>query len=196
MNDDASSNTLSVSSVRTAILVLLLSSGFGASLAAATVNTNGQCTECHADTAKQMPAAGKHAPLGCTTCHAGHPPENRQPYPVCTNCHKPHSDKMTAGDCGRCHRAHSPQSITYDEKLSPDLCRSCHQPVFDVLAAGNPKHRALSCTVCHRVKHKARPACTDCHGRLHPAVYLTKFPQCGQCHHTAHDLNHWPETKK
>jgi hypothetical protein len=33
------------------------------------------------------------------------------------------------------------------------------------------------------------PACSDCHDLPHAEGIHAKFPQCGSCHNTAHDLN-------
>jgi hypothetical protein len=35
------------------------------------------------------------------------------------------------------------------------------------------------------------PECEGCHGTPHPAGIMAKFTKCGDCHHTAHDLNNW-----
>jgi hypothetical protein len=153
-----------------------------------------ECARCHARVcADFQAAAGKHKEIACGDCHHGHPPETADPFPKCTDCHAAHAKEMAESDCGKCHRAHTPAAVTWEATVSSEWCRACHAAAFQELAAGSPKHRAISCAVCHRGKHKAVPACVDCHGRLHPAAILARFPKCGECHHSAHELNHWPE---
>jgi hypothetical protein len=154
------------------------------------------CVKCHANAVKEMTAAGgKHKDVGCTTCHGGHPPAVKQPYPKCGDCHEPHSKEPAAADCGQCHHAHTPAQTRFDARVPAKACGACHAKALSELAATKTRHGTLSCGVCHRETHKATRDCKSCHGRPHPAAIMARFSGCAECHHTAHDLNHWPETK-
>ena len=163
---------------------------------AAAAGSRSNCAKCHSKVHLDFTStAGKHRDMECTDCHQGHPPEVVRPYPKCADCHEPHLKTMTDADCGRCHRAHAPKTVAYAADIPSDWCLACHAPVKEALLTGSPKHAAIPCTVCHRRNHGATSACADCHGRLHPAAIMARFPKCGECHHTAHELNHWPEPK-
>ncbi len=180
----------------------VLAIGAGAALAVAVfaagapVYKEGSCVKCHAAVVKAMTASGgKHLDLECTSCHEGHPPAVKAPYPECGACHKPHSADPAGADCAQCHRAHAPTEVTYAVSVPSPACAACHERPAVELAATATKHGALACTICHRAVHTATLACGDCHGRLHPASIMARFPKCSDCHHTAHDLNRWPEAK-
>jgi len=161
---------------------------------AVAAGSSADCARCHAKESADFPAtAGKHKDMECGDCPHGHPPETAQPYPKCSDCHSPHVNSMTDADCSRCHRAHTPKTVTYQADVPSAWCLACHGQVKAALQAGSPKNAAIPCAVCHRRNHGATSACADCHGRLHPAAIMSRFPKCGECHHTAHELNHWPE---
>ena len=152
------------------------------------------CVKCHKAVVQAMAdAGGKHLDVGCTTCHDGHPPAVEHPFPDCTACHEPHSADPASAACAQCHRAHAPAEVTYAVDVPSPACGACHTDALAELAASTTKHGALPCAVCHRATHGATRTCGDCHGRLHPESIMARFPSCADCHHTAHDLNHWPE---
>jgi predicted CXXCH cytochrome family protein len=147
------------------------------------------CLTCHADQGKELVAApSKHAQVSCNFCHA----DKHGAIPDCTECHKPHSDKMTKADCKSCHQAHMPLTLTYGANVPSIQCAACHGQAFAQLQASPAKHRDVACVTCHANKHKTVPQCSDCHGTPHAEGMHKRFPKCGDCHNTAHDLNNWP----
>jgi hypothetical protein len=152
------------------------------------------CLTCHTSQIKQLrDNKSKHTAQNCTACHDVH-----RKVPECTQCHKPHSADMAATECKKCHKAHMPKAVTYTADIEAKNCAACHKQAFTVLTASKVKHSSLNCAYCHQEKHKMVPKCQDCHGAKHPEGIRAKFPQCGNCHKTAHDLNNWqaaPEPK-
>jgi len=145
------------------------------------------CLLCHARQVGLITQnRSRHTAVGCLGCHEVH-----RKVPLCTQCHKPHSDAMTAAECKKCHKPHLPQVVTYGSDTRSDECGACHGKALALLNASTAAHNGLECASCHQEKHKMVPKCRDCHGSLHPAGITAKFPQCGQCHNIAHDLNHW-----
>lgn len=152
-------------------------------------NVTDACLTCHAQ--KQMAQLtehkSKHSALYCSTCHDVHGKK-----PSCTQCHKPHAADMTADECRQCHKAHMPTDVTYSSNIPSKDCAACHGGVASLLASNPAKHKTLTCAFCHKERHKMIPECQHCHGSPHPSGIMAKFPKCGECHHIAHDLNHWP----
>jgi hypothetical protein len=150
----------------------------------------GVCVNCHAEQVSQLrDNKSKHTALACSTCHDVH-----RKVPQCTRCHKPHSPEMAVSECKKCHKAHMPKVVTYADDIPSRDCAACHEKAFDLLAAGRTRHEALACAFCHRQRHRMVPDCRGCHGSPHPEGIMAKFPECGDCHKIAHDLNNWPET--
>lgn len=150
----------------------------------------GICVNCHAEQVAQLrDNRSRHSALECSSCHEVH-----RKFPECTRCHTPHAADMAASECRKCHNAHMPKAVAYADDLPSKDCGACHGRELGLLAAGGTKHEALACVFCHRQKHKMMPACQDCHGSPHPEGIMAKFPRCGGCHKSAHDLNNWPET--
>lgn len=148
------------------------------------------CLTCHTEQIKVLKGhQSKHSELPCAFCHSVH-----RKKPECTQCHKPHAKGMAATDCNRCHQAHMPNVVTYKENTPSKDCASCHGTAFEELSASKSKHRSITCATCHQDKHKTVPNCQDCHGTPHPPSMMSRFGKCGECHNTAHDLNHWPAT--
>lgn len=144
------------------------------------------CLTCHDQQIVQLrDNKSKHTAQSCTTCHSVH----RQ-VPPCLQCHKAHSAETTADTCKSCHKAHMPTKVAY-ATVPNGYCSGCHKKAVDTLAASTTKHHALACSFCHKEKHKAVPQCLNCHQPKHPAGMLAKFPKCGDCHSTAHDLNNF-----
>jgi len=155
-------------------------------------NITDACVTCHTlQIAQLRDNKSKHSVQNCSSCHSVH----RQ-APKCTQCHQPHSAEMTVTDCKKCHKAHMPKVVTYADDVPSKDCSACHKRAFDLLSSGETKHKAFACAFCHQEKHKTVPNCQDCHGSLHPAGIMAKFPKCGDCHSIAHDLNNWPVTKE
>ena len=151
----------------------------------------GVCLNCHTQQDAQLREhKSRHSTIACTTCH----PVHRQ-IPQCTQCHKPHSAEMVVADCKKCHKAHMPKPATYAADTPSKDCGSCHKKAFDLLSSSEAKHRPLACASCHQGRHKMIPDCKDCHGAPHAAGIMAKFPKCGHCHNTAHDVNNWPATQ-
>jgi hypothetical protein len=150
-----------------------------------TPNITDACLTCHTPQIEQLRKnKSKHTALDCSGCHDVH-----RKIPQCTQCHKPHSNEMTAADCKKCHKPHMPAVVTYAADIPSKDCGACHSKVLNLLTSSKTKHTALSCAFCHQEKHKMVPKCQDCHGSPHGAGIMTKFPKCGGCHNIAHDLN-------
>jgi hypothetical protein len=149
------------------------------------------CLDCHVLEQEQiMRNKSKHTALDCSACHDVH-----RKVPQCSQCHTPHSGKISGG-CKLCHNAHMPKA-TYTADFPSKDCGACHKMVTDLMKATASKHKPLDCAFCHRDKHIMIPTCQECHGSQHPAGILAKFPKCVKCHNSPHDLNNWPaaETK-
>lgn len=145
------------------------------------------CLSCHTEQDRQLKShTSRHSALGCTTCHDVH-----RKIPECVKCHKPHSAEMAQADCRKCHKAHQPRNVAYAADVPNKDCGACHKAAFGLLAASATKHKSVACVRCHADKHKTVPACEKCHAQKHPAAMMKKFPKCGACHSTAHDLNHF-----
>ncbi|MBW2109811.1 MAG: cytochrome C, partial [Deltaproteobacteria bacterium] len=124
-----------------------------------------------------------HTDLACNECHEVH----RQ-IPDCTKCHEKHTEDMDFKACVSCHPVHMPLVITYSQSTPNHYCAACHEEENDLLAKNKTKHHDLTCVFCHKNKHKTVPPCYACHPNIHPKGILDKFPECGQCHGTAHDI--------
>ncbi|OGW27950.1 MAG: cytochrome C [Nitrospirae bacterium GWC2_42_7] len=150
-------------------------------------NITEPCLACHDQQNIQLTEnKSKHSKVSCTRCHG----TSHRTKPECIKCHKPHSSDMVASDCNKCHKAHMPKVITYDD-VPAKLCAGCHKTAFDVLSASTAKHQTFNCSTCHKTEHKMIPKCKTCHGDMHPASIMVKFPKCSDCHKTAHDINNW-----
>lgn len=142
------------------------------------------CLTCHqqqGDEVSKYPSA--HTNVACNECHAVH-----RKIPDCMECHDKHTKDMDFKACVSCHPVHMPLVVTYDQETPSDYCGACHTEALNLLEKNTTKHHDLSCAYCHRDKHKIVPPCFACHGKPHPDAMLKKFPECGDCHGTAHDL--------
>ncbi len=146
------------------------------------------CLSCHWPESLQLTNnESKHTALDCSKCHDVH-----GKIPQCIQCHKPHLGKIV-GNCKPCHlHAHRPKVEAFPDVAPSTDCGSCHKIVADLFNATTSKHKNLACAFCHQQRHRVQPACQDCHGTPHPEGILAKFPECGMCHNSAHDLNNWP----
>jgi len=145
------------------------------------------CLTCHekqGSEVKENPSA--HTNLSCNECHTDH-----RYIPNCMECHEKHTDDMDLEACNSCHPAHMPLVINYDQNTPLNYCTTCHCEAYKLLNKNTTKHKELSCVYCHRAVHKTVPTCVSCkipHGEPHPTQILRKYPECEQCHNTAHDL--------
>jgi len=115
---------------------------------------NDDCGKCHAAPPADLAASGgKHKDVGCTGCHAGHPPTVKKPIPQCSDCHmgKPHFELK---GCLGCHKnPHTPLKISFANNVT-DACLTCHAPQIEQLKKNKSKHTALDCSRCHDVHRK------------------------------------------
>lgn len=147
------------------------------------------CVKCHEEATLTMRTrGGRHRSIGCGDCHSGHPPEVKNPYAACTDCHEPHSDRMLETACRACHRAHAATEITYMFNVPSEYCAACHQAVSAELVKSKSMHSDLACALCHPGEHRAASTCLYCHGAPHPQPMMKTSENCARCHQTAHDL--------
>ena len=145
---------------------------------------SGPCLSCHAQQGEEVKAQpSAHTDLACNECHTMH----RQ-IPNCMECHEKHTADMDFEACKTCHPVHMPLVVTYPDDIPSHYCGGCHGEAVALLQANTTKHHDLACAYCHKQKHKSIPPCQACHGEPHPPKMLEKFPKCGDCHDTAHDL--------
>lgn len=150
-----------------------------------------ECLTCHTKQNEQLTAnPSMHSEEACNFCHA----EKHRVIPPCTECHEAHSEDMTQNDCSVCHAAHQPTVLEYLETTPNLLCASCHEDAYTQLQASETKHHDVACVKCHANKHKTVPQCSDCHGLPHTPGIHAKFTACGECHSTAHDLDHFEDS--
>jgi hypothetical protein len=84
-----------------------------------------------------------------------------------------------------------PKVVTYAAETPSVFCAACHKSQLEKLKANETKHSSQNCAACHQEKHKMVPKCQECHGDMHPAGIMLKFPKCLTCHKSPHDLNNW-----
>lgn len=150
---------------------------------------NDACVLCHGQESRLLRQyESKHTALHCSQCHDVH-----RKIPQCTQCHKPHSSQMISPDCKKCHRAHMPKLVCFPADTYSQICASCHKKSADLLHGTISKHKNMACIGCHRLMHRFKPICQQCHGTPHPEGILVKFAECCMCHNSPHDLNNWPE---
>jgi hypothetical protein len=145
----------------------------------------GPCLTCHqkqGEEVKKHPSA--HTDMACNECHD----KTHKNIPSCMNCHEKHTEEMDFAACVSCHPVHMPLVVTYDDKTPSGYCGGCHEEALTLLMANTTKHHDLSCVYCHKDKHKVVPPCFACHSKPHSDAMMKKFPKCGDCHSTAHDL--------
>ena len=146
------------------------------------------CGTCHSQQLMQMrEKVSKHSKVACSHCHTKH----RQ-VPSCLQCHHPHSADMGETDCRNCHNAHMPTDVAFSTGVPKSYCTICHEQVTARLSASLTKHRRLSCAFCHTGRHKAIPACNNCHRSPHDQLQDSpdSARKCADCHASAHDLRH------
>lgn len=147
------------------------------------------CLSCHDEQIAQLKEhTSQHTELFCSGCHDVH-----RKIPDCVDCHDPHSETMVQADCKKCHKAHMPMVLAYDSAVPNQDCGSCHKTALKKLADSSAKHNKVTCVKCHKDTHGNVPGCQECHPEPHPSGIFVKFPNCGDCHYVAHDLNNWPE---
>jgi len=142
------------------------------------------CLTCHQAQGTELEKhPSMHAELPCNECHLNH-----REIPSCMDCHVKHSPEMDYQACVTCHPAHMPTVVTYPQDIPSSYCAACHGEAMELLTASPTKHSELSCAYCHKDEHMAIAPCSECHPQAHPEAILNKFPTCGHCHGTAHDL--------
>jgi hypothetical protein len=169
--------------------------------------TNDDCGKCHAERANDIAVAGEaHRTVGCSGCHAGHPPQVKKPFAPCDKCHLERTNAhFRITGCLNCHtNPHRPLNITF-KSADKDACLLCHGTQYWQFREYESKHTALNCSRCHDV-HRKFPQCVQCHkphsgkivGDCKPchAAHMPKvnLPDtvpskvCGSCHTKAADL--------
>jgi len=144
----------------------------------------GPCLTCHKPQGDELKAhPSMHTELFCTDCHAVH-----KQIPDCMECHEKHTEDMDLASCKSCHPVHMPLVVKYGQDTPSHYCAACHQEADAFLIKNTTKHHDLACVYCHKFEHKTVPPCFACHPDQHPEAMLKKFPNCGDCHGTAHDL--------
>ncbi|SHI77255.1 hypothetical protein SAMN02745165_00822 [Malonomonas rubra DSM 5091] len=143
-----------------------------------------ECMSCHKTQGIELAEnPSYHSDLVCTDCHVEH-----GQLPPCMSCHKGHNEQMTEEACSLCHQPHKPLAVSYAATTPSSDCSGCHPQAAKELSASGSKHSSLNCAACHPQQHKKILECSDCHGRLHADEILNRFPNCGGCHGSAHNL--------
>ena len=146
------------------------------------------CRKCHGDISGLLTSKpSMHTDEDCSSCHS----DNHGRIPDCSECHESHSPAVELNNqaCMVCHPVHTPLVIAYPQDQDNTVCAGCHDDVYNELQANQTKHTPLSCAKCHPA-HAELMACSECHSASphNPSIH-TKFPVCGSCHNTAHDLH-------
>ncbi|MBA3018037.1 MAG: cytochrome C [Proteobacteria bacterium] len=142
------------------------------------------CLTCHPQQGNELKKyPSSHTNLGCSECHKAH-----RAIPECMECHEKHTEDMDFEACKGCHPVHMPLEVTYIRETPSYYCGTCHKEAADLLHKNTTKHHDLTCVYCHRDKHKRIPPCLACHGHPHPYDMIKYYPECADCHYTAHDL--------
>jgi hypothetical protein len=131
----------------------------------------------HARTGYEL--TGKHAAVGCQSCHAQGKPLRQAPT-TCHGCHQAedvHKGKLGT-DCGSCHTTSGFRVTTFDHGKTR----------FALLGA----HTKVSCVTCHReATYKGAPLeCVACHHR-DDVHHGGRGPNCAACH----TAQRWKESK-
>ena len=144
-----------------------------------------ECLTCHDTQGEELVQhQSYHSQLVCTDCHYEH-----GFLPECMSCHKSHAAVMAEEQCQDCHAPHKPLEMVFATAEIPSaFCAPCHLEASTVLAKTQKKHGQLSCVECHMEQHATITECQECHGEPHASAMHTKFPLCGDCHGTAHNL--------
>lgn len=143
------------------------------------VLTNTDCAKCHFRVPGEVESKGMahKTSVGCTDCHDGHPPANREIIPQCSNCHEGEAH-FELKECLKCHaNPHTPLEI----KLPPnttDACLTCHSGPGEQLKVHPSAHSSLTCTGCHN-EHGQVPDCLKCH---EPHADFMAMNDCRMCH--------------
>jgi hypothetical protein len=153
---------------------------------------NDDCAKCHFKIPGEVEAKGMahKTKVGCTDCHDGHPPSNREIIPKCSNCHEgqPH---FALKDCLKCHtNPHTPLEIKLPPNIT-DACLTCHSNQIEQLKAHPSAHTTLTCSGCHN-EHGLKPECLKCH---EPHADFMVMNDCRMCHqaHMPLEVAYGPE---
>lgn len=179
--------------------------------AAATAQTppvslsNDECMACHDTVDAKKFSVSVHAPLDCTSCHAGIQAYPHEPKPKKVDCASCHPDSVAAwnnslhakavrsgsargAQCADCHGSphailpsSDPASKTAHASI-PATCASCHAQKFVMEKAGLSAQSAISYESSVHGRAIARGStraavCTDCHD--HHNVRPANDPQSG-----------------
>ena len=163
------------------VLVLLLSTGVFAENDSIPL-ANEDCVKCHVEEVTDIDAHGAlhKTEVGCTDCHAEHPPEGQETIAGCDSCHSPEDNAHYAlQNCKVCHHPHHPRDMDFS-KIDPvkPACLSCHPGPDEQMQAYPSKHAELDCKQCHRV-HREATACLECHD---PHSSKMTSADCKRCH--------------
>lgn len=95
------------------------------------------CQDCHSDIV-ELKSKGKHARLGCETCHG--PLAAHVEDPASVTPQKPDTGVICAG----CHEANGAKPRNFPQVASADHsggldCKTCHQPHSPAIEAGGKK---------------------------------------------------------
>lgn len=151
---------------------------------AATSELGGLCATCHGSPARALQGApSAHTEMGCQSCHH----QEHGYIPDCAECHAPHYQDQSFGECTGCHPAHEPLNVTLSARDDAASCGGCHPGVFDKWRTTPSKHGEVNCTVCHR-GHGQIPDCHQCHQPPHGEKLLEMYPDCLTCHLDVHDM--------
>ena len=133
-----------------------------------------------------FPLTGKHARIGCQSCHAGG--QFAGTASSCRSCHQAvRPADHWEGECSACHSTTAWRPATFDHQLAGATdCQACHTQDRPA------NHFQGQCSACHSTT-AWRPAsfdhqlagatdCQACHTQDRPANHFQG--QCSTCHNT------------
>ncbi|MBN1932096.1 MAG: hypothetical protein JW786_10870 [Desulfobacterales bacterium] len=162
-------------------LMMLLSSGSSAKVSMVKL-ADRDCAKCHPKEVKEIDAHGSlhKTKVGCSDCHAQHPPQGNDTIAACDRCHAPEEHAhYKIKNCKSCHPPHSPTATDLDKIDNVTaVCLSCHIEPGREMQVYPSKHNSLDCKQCHPA-HRQAKECMQCHDP-HSAEMTTA--DCTRCH--------------
>lgn len=160
------------------------------------------CATCHTDAGwvpstfvHSFPLTGQHALIGCTSCHAGDPPEWTGLPTECVGCHRADYDSSPypghstfPTTCADCHSttdwvpalegAHPESEFPIQREPHQYQCMECHDPDRGPSTDG----MNTDCVGCHEGEHNRADADADHRDVADYPFGTTRVNFCLDCH--------------